>query len=118
MQTPKSPVTTHILDTSRGKPAANIVVTLETRSANQIWIPLSSEKTNADGRIDHFTGLAPKIPSGTYRLTFQTEPYFKTLDVETFYPSITVTFQVRTPEKHYHVPLLLNPFGYSTYRGT
>ncbi len=118
MKISKSPVTTHILDTSRGRPAADIRVTLEVQSENQGWTHLSSEKTNADGRVDAFTGLPSEMQAGIYRLTFATAPYFKTLNVETFYPSVTVTFQIHTPEKHYHVPLLLNPFGYTTYRGT
>ena len=118
MKTSKSPITTHILDTSRGRPASDIAVTLEAQSADHVWTPLSSEKTNADGRIDNFTGLAAQMQAGIYRLTFVTEPYFRTLNVESFYPVVTVIFQIRTPEKHYHVPLLLNPFGYSTYRGT
>jgi 5-hydroxyisourate hydrolase len=118
MKLSKSPVTTHILDTSRGNPAGNVTVTLEAQSPDHIWTLLSSEKTDTDGRINSFPGLATQMQAGIYRLTFATEPYFKTLNMETFYPSITVIFQIRTPEKHYHVPLLINPFGYSTYRGT
>ncbi|MEO5969201.1 MAG: hydroxyisourate hydrolase [Bdellovibrionia bacterium] len=118
MKTSKSPVTTHILDTSRGRPASSVTVTLETQSPDRVWTHLSSEETDADGRIDNFPGLVTQMQAGIYRLTFMTEPYFKILNMETFYPSVTVIFQIRTPEKHYHVPLLINPFGYSTYRGT
>jgi 5-hydroxyisourate hydrolase len=118
LKTIKSPITTHVLDTSRGKPASHIQVLLDAQAEDHTWTQLSSAKTNSDGRIDYFTGLATPMHAGIYRLTFMIEPYFKTLNIETFYPHVTVTFQIRTPENHYHVPLLLNPFGYSTYRGT
>ena len=109
-----SAITTHILDTSRGKPAAGISVVLYQQQRE--WTELVRGITNVDGRSD----LLPSetvLPSGTYRLRFETAAYFDQLGTTTFYPVVDITFTIATGE-HYHVPLLLNPFGYSTYRGS
>ena len=104
-------ITTHVLDTSRGKPAAGIAVTLE-RSANGKWSPVGRGKTDNDGRL---RTLAPgTVKKGTYRLTFDTSAYFR----QTFYPQVVIIFNVADGAQHYHVPLLLSPWGYSTYRGS
>lgn len=103
-----STVTTHVLDTSRGRPAANVPVALEDSEGNGI----ASGATDADGRIND---LGPEeLPSGTYRLLFSTATY---LGDDTFYPEVVITFRV-TAGEHHHVPLLLSPYGYTTYRGS
>ncbi|GAB3696214.1 hydroxyisourate hydrolase [Spirosoma flavus] len=110
-----SAITTHILDTTRGKPAEGVSVILYQHQRELLEIARGI--TNADGRI---ADLLPKnvvLPTGTYKLRFETGAYFNQLDIVTFYPFVEITFSVTTGE-HYHVPLLLNPFGYSTYRGT
>jgi len=109
-----SPITTHILDTTLGKPASDVAIRLYQQRATD-WIELASGYTDADGRIRDL--LAEAIPSGIYKLRFETQAYFDRLGVASFYPFVEITFSITTGE-HYHVPLLLNPFGYSTYRGS
>ncbi|MBD2754442.1 hydroxyisourate hydrolase [Spirosoma validum] len=109
-----SPITTHILDTTLGKPAEGVSITLCRHQQND-WMELAQGSTNSDGRISNL--LSEAIPSGTYKLRFETQAYFDKLGVTTFYPFVDITFSVITGE-HYHIPLLLNPFGYSTYRGS
>jgi 5-hydroxyisourate hydrolase len=113
-----SPITTHVLDTSRGRPAAGLAVALERRTGNGNFEPLAQGKTNPDGRVADLLPDGSKLEAGTYRLTFETGAYFKAGGVAAFYPSVSVVFQIDKPEPHYHVPLLLSPFGYSTYRGS
>ncbi|HMC21596.1 MAG TPA: hydroxyisourate hydrolase [Thermoanaerobaculia bacterium] len=111
-----SGITTHVLDTSRGKPASGVLVTLERRSSDGSWIPVGHGETDADGRLK---SLAPdSIEAGVYRLTFDTATYFRERHAETFYPEVIIVFSVHDTEQHYHVPLLLAPWGYSTYRGS
>lgn len=109
-------ITTHVLDTSRGKPAPGVLVTLERRSHDGTWTPVGHGETDADGRLQSLA--SGPIESGTYRLTFDTGTYFRERHVETFYPEAIVVFNVSDGEQHYHVPLLLAPWGYSTYRGS
>jgi 5-hydroxyisourate hydrolase len=111
-----SGITTHVLDTSRGRPAAGVPVTLE-REAADGWTLIGQGSTNADGRISDLTS-GDSIEPGVYRLNFETAAYFAAQNVGGFYPQVTVTFRIEDPSQHYHVPLLLNPFGYSTYRGS
>lgn len=112
-----SPITTHVLDTSSGRPAADVRVQLERReSTDGTWSVVGRGTTNADGRVTDLT-RAPLEP-GVYQITFDTAGYFARRGVTGFYPFVPVVFQVRAPDEHYHVPLLLNPFGYSTYRGS
>ncbi|GGF08966.1 hydroxyisourate hydrolase [Hymenobacter cavernae] len=111
-----SQLTTHILDTTRGKPAQGISIILYSQPEDT-WQELARGTTNQDGRI---TDLLPKdelLAFGTYKLKFLTQAYFDQLGTTTFYPFVEIVFSVQTQE-HYHVPLLLNPFGYSTYRGS
>ena len=112
-----SAITTHILDTSRGHPAAGVAVVLELQSA-QGWQVLGRGVTDTDGRVHNLLGDDFKLAPGTYRLTFHTGDYFDAQHVETFYREITISFIVRDTSGHYHVPLLLSPFGYTTYRGS
>jgi len=111
-----SDITTHVLDVSIGRPAAGVPVTLEIEKAGN-WKELSRGATDSDGRLRHL--LAPgTLVEGTYRLSFETQTYFKAGKVEGLYPQIAIVFQVRNAKEHHHIPLLLSPFGYSTYRGS
>ncbi|MBV8218270.1 MAG: hydroxyisourate hydrolase [Solirubrobacterales bacterium] len=108
-------ITTHVLDTSRGCPAAGMPVVLE-RALDSGWEPVGRSTTDADGRAHDLLSSAPS--DGRYRLTFDTAAYFRTVGETGFYPEVSVTFVVGHGDDHYHVPLLLSPFGYSTYRGS
>lgn len=108
-------LTTHVLDAGRGVPAAGVAVTLEGRSGEQ-WSAVGSGTTDQDGRI---ADLGPEaLESGDYRLTFAVGDYFAAQGTDTFYPEVTVTCRVDSEQDHYHVPILLSPFAYSTYRGS
>ncbi|MFK7802942.1 MAG: hydroxyisourate hydrolase [Anaerolineae bacterium] len=111
-----SPITTHVLDTALGKPAAGIQITLEKLNGDD-WQTLASGITNADGRVANLLAEGSLEP-GTYKMTFYTERYCKTVGFDTFYPYVPVIFEIENVDQHYHVPLLLSPFGYSTYRGS
>lgn len=111
-----SPITTHVLDTSTGKPAQGVEVTLE-RQDKGAWQAVGKGQTDADGRIKTLMREGA-LEAGFYRLTFDAEGYFKARKTESFYKQIPIQFQIQETAAHYHVPLLLNPFGYSTYRGS
>lgn len=113
-----SPITTHVLDTSLGRPAAGLNVLLDFHEEGIRWKLLAESNTNADGRIEDFLPEDTRLAPGIYRLTFDTASYFHNSRVETFYPSVIVIFEVEDIASHYHVPLLLSPYGYSTYRGS
>ncbi|QIP83915.1 hydroxyisourate hydrolase [Streptomyces sp. Tu 2975] len=124
-------VSTHILDTSVGRPAEGVAISLSSRSGTEArWVALGASKTDADGRCKDL----PALPEGTthVRLEFETEAYFENKQADAqqdapanrdsgaagvFFPEVAITFAV-APGEHYHVPLLLNPFGYSVYRGS
>lgn len=108
-------ITTHVLDTSAGRPAAGIRVLLEALSGGG-WESVAQGTTDGDGRLKTLMNDVPH--PGAYRLVFDTRAYFESHGVAGFYPEVVVTFEVAAGERHYHVPLLLSPFGYSTYRGT
>jgi 5-hydroxyisourate hydrolase len=109
-------ITTHVLDTSTGRPAGGIGVGLEVRGSLGQWREIGRGVTAADGRL---RALGPDTPqAGVYRLTFDTGGYFDAQGVKSFYPEAAIVFQTVDGQDHYHVPLLLNPFGYTTYRGT
>jgi 5-hydroxyisourate hydrolase len=112
-----SAITTHILDTSRGRPASGVVAVLEIRSGAE-YRELGRGATDEDGRLRTLLPAGEPLARGIYRLVFHTGAYFAAQAVECFYPEVTITFEVRAPEQHYHVPLLLNPYGFSTYRGS
>ena len=112
----RGPITTHILDTSLGRPARDVVVILEydtLRGFVEIGRGLSDEQ----GRLQDLHAGRP-LEVGTYRLRFEAETYFRGQGIRCFYPEVHVIFAVEEPHEHYHVPLLLSPFGYSTYRGS
>ncbi|HET7219712.1 MAG TPA: hydroxyisourate hydrolase [Vicinamibacterales bacterium] len=110
-----SGVTTHVLDTSIGLPAAGVTVVLERSGEAGAWVALGRGETDQDGRVG---GLVADVTAGTYRLVFDTRAYFAARRVDSFFPSVTIVFSVAEPHAHYHVPLLLSPFGYTTYRGS
>jgi 5-hydroxyisourate hydrolase len=107
-------ISTHVLDTSRGRPAANVPVTLE-RLESAGWQSIAQASTDADGRA---RDLIPEVTAGTYRLTFDVGGYFSRHGQEGFYPFVSVVFEIRNPSERHHVPLLVSPYGYSTYRGS
>ncbi|GAB3277974.1 hydroxyisourate hydrolase [Sinomonas notoginsengisoli] len=110
-----SHVTTHILDTAAGKPAAGVAVELYARDG-EAWSQIASGTTDADGRVKD---LGPEqLHSGAYRLQFATGAYFAGIGQDTFFPEVSLTFTVSAADAHYHVPLLLSPFAFSTYRGS
>jgi len=113
-----SGITTHVLDTARGRPASGLAVMLESQSGNGRWAVVGKGTTDADGRVRQLLPTGVSLHPGLYRLTFDTQSYFVAQEREAFYPQVTVVFEVRDPAQHYHVPLLLSPFGYSTYRGS
>lgn len=109
-----SMITTHVLDTALGRPAAGVPLLLA-KSSGGGWATVGRGATDADGRCK--TLLRSALKKGVYRLTFGTESYFKKTRQTGFYPSVSIVFTVRD-SRHHHVPLLLNPWGYSTYRGS
>ena len=111
-------ITTHVLDTSRGRPASGVAVSLELETADDTWKQIGKGTTDADGRARDLLPDGFALHGGVYRLTFATGPYFAAQEIEAFYREVVILFTVSDPAQHYHVPLLLNPFGYSTYRGS
>ncbi len=104
-------VSTHVLDAARGRPAAGVEVVLESSDGDE-WRQIAHDYTGADGRIAHLTGPAP---TGVYRVRFAVEDY---LGEDTFFPEVVIVFRIRDSGEHHHVPLLLSPYAYSTYRGS
>ena len=111
-----SAITTHVLDTSRGRPAVGLKVELHKKSGED-WKSVGIGISDDNGRCGALLGDAP-LAAGIYRLTFHAGAYFKAQHIESFYSDIPVIFEVRDARTHHHVPLLLSPFGYSTYRGS
>jgi 5-hydroxyisourate hydrolase len=108
-----SGITTHVLDTTLGRPAAGVAVRLD-KKEGEAWVQLSANKTDADGRCRE---LAQEAGAGVYRLTFATGDYFEGLGRKSIYPEIAITFRT-SGEAHYHLPLLLTDNSYTTYRGS
>jgi 5-hydroxyisourate hydrolase len=111
-----SQLTTHILDTTQGKPAAGVQIVLYQQHKAD-WKEIVRGFTNHDGRITDWLPKDELLLPGQYKLKFETGDYYKQLMISSFYPFVEVVFSI-TDSSHYHVPLLLNPFGYSTYRGS
>tara|TARA_B100000530_G_C15816587_1_gene431760 strand:+ start:176 stop:514 length:339 start_codon:yes stop_codon:yes gene_type:complete len=111
-----SQITTHVLDTSEGKPAEGIKIELQKPTGTN-WETIAEGITNADGRIANLLGDGDVLPPGAYRMHFHTAEYFDRLGLRSFYPEVSIVFET-FDNSHYHVPLLLNPYGYSTYRGS
>lgn len=110
-------ITTHILDVSIGKPASGVRVSLTRVSHNERQI-VGSGVTDSDGRLRDLVPEAPGPNAGVFELTFETGPYFLTHEIRAFHPRVTVTVEITDSKQHYHVPLLISPFGYTTYRGS
>lgn len=108
-------LSTHVLNTSNGLPAADMLIRLEMLEGTT-WREASTARTDADGRARELSPSA--LRTGDYRLTFATGAWFTERGVECFFPTVTIEFRVSDPKRHHHVPLLLSPFGYSTYRGS
>ncbi len=112
-----SGLSTHVLDTSRGRPAAGVGVVLAHMEPSGVWRPISERQTDADGRVRDLMP-AGTLDAGTYRLRFEVGPYFSAAGIAAFFPFVDVHFHVSDAAQHHHVPLLVSPFGYSTYRGS
>jgi 5-hydroxyisourate hydrolase len=108
-----SAITTHVLDTALGRPAAGVAVRLE-KKEGETWVVVGASKTDADGRC---SDLLPSAPAGVFRLTFATGGYFQAMGRKSIYPEIAITF-ITSGEAHYHLPLLLTDNSYTTYRGS
>lgn len=112
-----SAITTHVLDVSIGSPAAGVTVRLE-RETDGAWEIIGTQQTDSDGRARDLLAEGEPLTAAVYRLTFDVGTYFGDRTVDSFYQEITIAFIVSVASQHYHVPLLLSPFGYSTYRGS
>lgn len=112
-----SQITTHVLDTTRGLPAQNLPITLFSQTTDG-WQELSSDITNSDGRIVGLLADDVVLSAGVYRMHFATKTYFKANNEQGFYPFVDIVFELDGSNTHYHIPLLLTAFGYSTYRGS
>lgn len=112
-----SGLTTHVLDTSMGRPAAGVMIRLERRSNSGQWAQVGEGATDSDGRQTSLLG-GDALRTGSYRLTFDSGDYFQASGRECFFPHVAIEFQIMDASQHYHVPLLLSPYGYSTYRGS
>lgn len=109
-------ISTHVLDTMRGAPAAGLGVTLSRREPDGDWKEVGESVTDADGRIRTFTD--DELEAGDYQLRFDTRPYFERSGLNAFYPEVLVVFNVEDAGGHLHIPVLLSAFGYTTYRGS
>ena len=112
-----SAITTHILDTSRGKPAAGVHVTLEVEEGDG-YVILGTGVTDADGRLRTLLPEGRRPRAAVHRLRFEVAAYFTAQGAPAFFPRVEISFHVLAPDEHHHVPLLLSPYGYSTYRGS
>ncbi len=110
-------ITSHILDTSLGRPANDVPVSLHQQTGDS-WLTLGSASTNEDGRISDFGTADTVLAAGVYKITFKLSEYYQRQQTKSFYPYAEVVFEISGDGQHYHVPLLLNPYGYSTYRGS
>jgi len=109
-------ITTHVLDISIGRPAAGVLVKLDRKTNDDAWEQIGTQETDGDGRARELVG--EPLNAGVYRLTFEVGSYFSKNGVDGFYREVTMAFTVNDASQHYHVPLLLSPYGYSTYRGS
>jgi len=112
-----NPLSVHVLNLETGLPAPGVNVTLE-KHVGQNWQPLAQGVTNEQGRIGELFPEKQAMEAGQYRVVFKTGEYFKKAGRDTFFPEIPVIFEVKNADQHYHIPLLLSPYGFSTYRGS
>jgi 5-hydroxyisourate hydrolase len=113
-----SRISTHVLDTAKGKPAAGVPVRLERQDSSGKWAPVGSAQTDQDGRCAQLLPNGATLVKGVYRLTFDTAKYFAASGTDGLYPVVEILFRVRGGESNFHIPLLLSPNGYTTYRGS
>jgi len=113
-----SGISTHVLDTAQGKPAGDVPVRLEREETPERWEQVGSGRTDQSGRCAQLLGEGEKLSAGNYRLSFDTKRYFAAQKIEGLYPLVQVVFFVSAGEEHFHIPLLLSPNGYTTYRGS
>ncbi|WP_339670917.1 hydroxyisourate hydrolase [Dasania marina] len=113
-----SQITTHILDISRGSPARNVAITLSQLNSDGGWTVVGQGQTNNDGRIPKLCTEGVVLTAGTYQMHFDTASYFTAIGDPIFYPWADVIFNIGGDGQHYHIPLLLSPYGHSTYRGS
>lgn len=112
-----STISTHVLDTSRGTPAGDVPLRLEREEAPERWKLVGSGRTDQNGRCAQLLAASENLATGNYRLSFDTKSYFAAQKIEGLYPLVQVQFSVRDGDAHFHIPLLLSPNGYTTYRG-
>lgn len=112
-----SGLTTHVLDLAQGKPARGVSIRLDRQTPAGEWTRVDERVTDGDGRVKDFLAGAA-VPTGRYLMTFATGAYFKARGEQSFHPEVPVMFEVTDSAQHFHVPLLLSAFGYSTYRGS
>jgi len=112
-----NPLSVHVLNLENGLPSPGVNVTLE-KHVGQNWQPLAQGVTNEQGRIGELFPDKQAMEAGQYRVVFKTGEYFKKAGRDTFFPEIPVIFEVKNADQHYHIPLLLSPYGFSTYRGS
>lgn len=110
-------LSSHILDINVGKPASGVKITLSRQEAPDRWVPIEERTTDENGRVKDFLEEKPTGNTGVYKLTYHVAPYFESQGQDSFYPFIEVVFQIKDGA-HYHVPITLSPYGYSTYRGS
>lgn len=111
-------ISTHILDTAQGAPARNVPVRLERQESSGDWRLVGSARTDQDGRCGQLLPEGEAVAAGIYRLTFDTASYYAAQKIEGLYPLVQITFAAKQGEVHFHIPLLLSPHGYTTYRGS
>jgi 5-hydroxyisourate hydrolase len=111
-------ISTHVLDIALGQPAAQVPVVLDRRDEAGNWRRLASARTDHDGRCAQLLPANEELAPGVYRLGFDTAAYFGARKFEGLYPLVEITFHVRDGQQHFHIPLLLSPHGYTTYRGS
>jgi len=111
-------LSTHVLDTTTGKPGKGVRITLEKKSTDDIWVKVGEGKTNEDGRINSFLKVEDNgVNAGIYRFTFELEKYFENRGEKTVFPEAVIVFRIEGDE-HYHIPLVVTPYALSTYRGS
>jgi 5-hydroxyisourate hydrolase len=113
-----SRISTHVLDTAKGRPAAGVPVRLERQDSSGKRAPVGAAETDQDGRCVQLLPEGATLVEGVYRLTFDTAKYFAACGADGLYPVVEIVFRVRNGESHFHIPLLLSPNGYTTYRGS
>lgn len=111
-------ISTHVLDTTAGRPAEGVLVKLERNVPGSGWTHIADSVTDASGRVGQLIPPTDHLHLGAYRIRFDVDTYFADQQLDTFFPQVSIEFEIRDDTTHYHVPLLLSPYGYTTYRGS